>query len=178
MRNMKRFIGITALLVFAFMALGATVALAAPLAQTEDPEQVDPEAETPESETDGQVGPCGVSTEILEQVIDRETLQAVTADALGLTVEELQAAKESGQRISEIAEAQDVDLEEVRAAVEEAKAEMVQQALDDELITEEQAECILSHEGGRCHGGRGRGFYGGPQNGDAVPSTDNTALNA
>lgn len=173
MRNIKRLIGITAILVLAFMAIGATVVLAAPLAQTEEPE-----AEPQEGETEAQVGPCGVSQEVLEQVIDREALQAVIADALGMTVEELQAAKDSGQRLGEIAEAQGVDLETVHAAVEAAKAEMVQQAVDDDLITGEQAECILSHEGGRCNGGHRHRFPGGPGNNDAVPPTNNTALNA
>lgn len=173
MRNTKRIMGITVVLVLAMMALGATVAFAAPLAQTDEPEQVDPET----AETEERVGRCGVSREVMEQVIDREAIEAVVADALGMTVDELQAAKESGQRLSEIADEQGVDLEDVRTAVEEAKAEMVQQALDDNLITDEQAECILSHSG-PCNGGRGRGFRGGNGNGGAAPATENTALNA
>jgi hypothetical protein len=182
MRNTKRIVGITLLLVMAFMAFGATVVLAAPLAQTDEPAQVDPETEegAEEAETTGRVGPCGVSREVMAQIIDREALQAATADALGMTVEELQAAKDSGQRLSEIAEAQDVTLEEIQTAVEAAKADMVQQALDDELITAEQAECILSHEGGLCGGGRGRGhgFRGDFGNGDAAPATEGVSLNA
>jgi hypothetical protein len=179
MRNIKRLIGIAAVLVFALMAMSATVALAAPLAQTDDPEQVDPETGTEEGETEELVGPCGVSREIVDQVIDREALEAVMADALGMTVDELQAAKDSGQRLDEIAEAQDADLEAVRTAVEEAKADMIQQAIDDELITAEQGECILSHNG-RCNGGGGRGFRGGPRNGngETAPAPENTALNA
>ncbi len=174
MRNITRLIGIAAVLVFAMMALGATVVLAAPLAQTDDPEQVDPEAGAEEE----RVGPCGVSREVMEQIFDREALQAVVAEVLGMTVEELQAAKDSGQRLPEMAAEQGVDPEDVRAAVEEAKADMVQQALDDELITEEQAECILSHDG-RCHGKRGRGgFRGGIGNGEAAPAPENTGLNA
>jgi parvulin-like peptidyl-prolyl isomerase len=170
MRNIRRFIGITAVLVFVFMALGATVALAAPLAQSEDPE-----SEVPEEGTEEQVGPCGVGQEVIEQVIDHEALDEIMADALGMTVEELQEAKESGQHLRDLAEAQDVDLDEVKAAVDEARAEMVQQAVDDELITEEQAECILSHAG-RCNkGGRGRGF-GGFGSGQAAP--ENTGLSA
>ncbi len=173
MRNIRRVVGIIVILVMAFMAFGVTAVLAAPLAQTEDPEQVDPEA----GDSEERVGPCGVSRELLMEIIDREALQAAAADALGMTVEELEAAKESGQRFSEIAEAQEVELEDVKAAVEEAKADMVQQALDDDLITEEQAECILSHDG-RCGGKRGRGFRGGPFNGDAVPEAEGVFFNA
>lgn len=176
MRNIKRIIGITAVLVLAMMALGATVAFAAPLAQTDDPEQVDPGT----AETEERVGRCGVSREVMEEIIDRDAIDAVVADALGMTVEELQSAKDSGQRLSEIADEQGVDLEDVKTAVEEAKAEMVQQALDDGLITDEQAECILSHDG-LCNGGgrgHGRGFRDGNGNGEAAPAPQNTGLSA
>jgi hypothetical protein len=179
MRNIKRVLGITVFLVMALMAFGVTAVLAAPVAQTDDPVQTDPETEGGEVETEGRVGPCGVSRELLEQIIDREALQAAKADALGMTVEELQVAKESGQRLSEIAAAQDVTVEEVQAAVNEARAEMVQQALDDDLITDEQAECILSHDG-LCGGGRGRGrgFRNGPGNSEAAPAVEGASLNA
>ncbi|MFZ0546448.1 MAG: hypothetical protein WAM60_13470 [Candidatus Promineifilaceae bacterium] len=172
MRNIKRVIGITAVLVIALMAVGATAVLASPLVQSEDPEQVDPEAETTES-----VGSCGVGYELMDQIIDRDALDAVTADALGITVEELQAAKDSGQRLSDLAVANDVTVEEVHAAVEAARAEMVQQAVDDGLITAEQADCILSHVGGPCNGGHHHGPRG-PQNGNAAPPTDNTTNTA
>lgn len=172
--RIKRVIGITAVMVLALMAFGVTAVLAAPLAQGEDP--VDPESS--EVESDVRVNACGVTREVMQQIIDRDVLKAATAEALGLTVEELEAAKESGQRISEIAAEQGVELETIQAAVEEARAEMVQDALDEDLITAEQAECILSHEGGLC-GGRGRGHRGGPGGNETAPAeTEGASLNA
>ena len=87
------------------------------------------------------------------------------ADALGLTVEEIEAARADGVTLPELAEEQGVEMAEVRAAAEAAKAEMVQAAVDEGLITEAQAERILSHEGFPCR--RGRGFRPGPHGGDA-----------
>ena len=52
-----------------------------------------------------------------------EAVHTAIADALGMPVEEFEAAKEDGQRLPEIAEAQGVDIETVKAAAEAAKEE-------------------------------------------------------
>jgi len=104
----------------------------------------------------------------LLEVIDPEVMKAAVADALGLTVEELEAAREAGMTVREVAEEEGVEMDEVRAAAEAAKAEMVQDAVDEGLITEEQAERILSHEGFPCR--RGRRFPADPP-GSNAPTT-------
>ncbi len=81
------------------------------------------------------------------------------ADILGMTVEELQAAKDDGLTLEEIAEQQSTTIEDVRAALQAAKEDAVNQAVTDGTLTQEQADRILSGEG---HGGRGgRGFGNG-----------------
>jgi hypothetical protein len=145
---MKKLLGIAFVLLLVLAAIGATVAFAAPAVQTDDTEEA-----TPPGESDGfgqRTGPCGLTREVLQQIVDRQALAQVVADTLGLTVEELQEARESGTRLLELAEEQDVDPAEIRAAVKAAVVEMIQDAADDGLITAEQAECILNHEGGRC----------------------------
>jgi len=101
-------------------------------------------------------------------LIDREKIEAAVAEALGISVEELQAARSEGKTLSDLAEEQGVDLEVVRAAMQAALEEAVQQAVEDGLVTQEQAEKILSHEGHwRPHGRRSdnphheRGIHGG-----------------
>ena len=98
-------------------------------------------------------------------IFDREAMKEVVADALGITVEELEAAKEDGTRLSELAEELGVPIEDVEAAVEAARAEAVAQAVEDGTITQEQADQILSGEfcnkgnrGNRGNGPRGNGF--------------------
>lgn len=107
----------------------------------------------------------------LREVIDPGSVKAAVAEALGLTVEELEAAREEGQTLPELAEEQGVEMDDVRAAAEEAKAVAVQQAVDEGLITEEQAERILSHEGFPCH--RGRGLPAKPPGSEAPATVPN-----
>ena len=129
------------------------------------------------------------------------------ADALGISVEELQASMDEVQaaRLAEMVEAgaitqEQADMIAARRAVEdyvdrEALQEMMQaayedavnQALADGAITEEQAEALLSNVdniGERGFGGhRGhRGHRGGqgfaPFQNDGQPETTNTDLDA
>jgi DNA-directed RNA polymerase specialized sigma24 family protein len=92
-------------------------------------------------------------------IFDRDAIKEAIAGALGITVDELEAAREEGKRIDELAEELGVDLADVEAAVQAAREEMVQQAVEDGTITQEQADQILS---GEFRGGRdGRGGHGG-----------------
>ena len=87
----------------------------------------------------------------------REAVDAAVAQVLGLSVEELEAAKEAGTRLPELAESLGVDMADVEAAKQAAKQAVVDQAVADGTITQEQAETILSHDGKRGCGERGRG---------------------
>ncbi len=89
-----------------------------------------------------------------------EAVHTAIADALNMSVEDLEAAKEDGQRLPEIAEAQGVEIETVKAAAEAAKEEAVNQAVADGTLTQEQADHILSGEGRGGRGGRS-GKFGG-----------------
>jgi Spy/CpxP family protein refolding chaperone len=100
----------------------------------------------------------------------RAQMQAAIAGALGLSVEDFEAAIGAGQTLAQIAETQGIDLADVRAAMETARQEILDQALADGLITPEQAEWMANrpagHGPGDCTGdgpfGSGRrGFRGG-----------------
>lgn len=114
---------------------------------------------------------------LARDIFGRDEAQAVIAETLGLTVEELTAAREDGTRLPALAEDQGVDLETLRTAVSEARTAAIEQAVADGLITQEQADILLSHEGprfgGRGHGGPGgRGGHhghGGPRGGGFGP---------
>lgn len=107
----------------------------------------------------------------LGRFVDREVVAAAIADTLGISVEELQAAKEAGTSMEELAAENGVELEEIRAAIETVKAEAVQQAVEDGTITQEQADRILSSEGRR-----GKGGFGGNRGGDTpAPAVDSEA---
>jgi hypothetical protein len=85
--------------------------------------------------------------------IDKEEL---LADALGISVDELQAAREEGKSIGTLIDELGLETAEVRAAMQANYEEAVQAAVGDGVITQDQADEILSGEG--C----GFGFGGHP----------------
>ncbi len=111
---------------------------------------------------------------ILKDYVTREDVQAATASALGISVEELQTMHEDGTRLPEIAEELGVEMEDVEAAVKEVIAAGIADALEDGAITQEQADLML--EKLENHGGFGaprRGFGPG-----AAPNTPNQNTNS
>ena len=135
MKKFKKIFIVMVVVVLAFMVLGATVVLASPVGQGILEGGAEDSTRPP------------LERGLLAQIFDREAVQAVVADTLGISVEELQAAKEDGVGLQQLAEAQGVALEDIRAAVEAYKVEAVQDALDNELITADQAEWLLNHDG-------------------------------
>jgi hypothetical protein len=108
--------------------------------------------------------------EALREYVDRE---AILAEALGMTAEEFDAAKAEGQSLSDIIEAQGLDVETVRAEMQAGYEAAVEQAVTDGVITRAQADAILSGDGfdGPGFGGRGRRDFGGPRGGfDSAPT--------
>ncbi|MEM8859841.1 MAG: hypothetical protein AAGD96_16050 [Chloroflexota bacterium] len=89
------------------------------------------------------------------------------ASALGLTVEQLEEAKEAGTDKETLLEDAGITREELKAAVEEAKAQVLADAVENGDITAEQAELIENApERGRNGGGRGQGGNGAPDGGE------------
>lgn len=104
--------------------------------------------------------------ELAQDIFSRDDAQAVIAEQLGLTVEELAAARDEGTHIAELADAQGIDLETLMTAVSEARTAAFEQAVADGTLTQEQADLLLSqrgpHFGFGGHGGPGgRGMHGG-----------------
>jgi hypothetical protein len=97
------------------------------------------------------------------------TFDAV-AEALGLTPTQLFEQLHSGKSLSDIAEAQGVDLQKVQDAVNavqtQAMKDAIAQAVKDGKITQEQADWLLQGlEKGFLPGGRGFGFGHGMRGG-------------
>lgn len=85
-----------------------------------------------------------------------DVIHQALADALGISLSELEAARQDGVRLPELAEANGVDLEDLGQVMADARAEAIEQALADGAITEEQAEW-LTERGGLRFGGMHRG---------------------
>jgi uncharacterized protein YidB (DUF937 family) len=87
-------------------------------------------------------------------------VEEAVAEILGLTVEELQAARDEGTRTVDLIEAAGLTVDEFRAALDEALPGIVEQALADGAITQEQADLILER-GVPMFGRGGPGKHGG-----------------
>lgn len=92
----------------------------------------------------------------LRQYIDREALMA---QALGISVADLQAAREEGKPVRDLIDELGLSLEDVRDALKTAYEAAVAQAVQDGVITQAQADLILSKEAGP--GLFDRGMFGG-----------------
>ncbi|MEW5869340.1 MAG: hypothetical protein AB1894_08700 [Chloroflexota bacterium] len=101
---------------------------------------------------------------------------ALTAQALGISVEELQTAREEGKSMQALIDELGLDKTQVQEAMQAAYQEAVQQAVADGVITQEQADLILS-EGFGPHGFGdfgGRGGPGGKHGGERPPMPGTT----
>ena len=97
--------------------------------------------------------------------VNKEAMETAVSEALGITVEELQAYHDEGLKLPEIVEELGLNMEDVQASLQASRETAVNQAVEDGTITQEQADQILSGEGRRGHGrgpGRPHGGQGGP----------------
>ena len=115
--------------------------------------------------------------EALMQYIDRDE---ITAEALGISVTDLQAAQEEGKSLSDLLDELDLDSATVRDAMQAAYEKAVQEAVDASIITQDQADQILEGDGiFPMFGGKG-GFHGrgdsfeGERPGPCSPDEDTT----
>lgn len=98
---------------------------------------------------------------VAQDIFSQDDAQVVIAEQLGLTVEDLAAAHDDGTRISDLADAQGIDMDTLMTAVSDARTAAFEQAVTDGLLTQEQADLLLSQSG--PHFG-GPGGHGGPCN--------------
>jgi len=80
---------------------------------------------------------------------DGTARQTTLAEVLGITVEELEEYLANGETIRTLVEELGLDIAEVQTALQAARAEMLQQAVADGSITQEQADQMLNHLSGR-----------------------------
>lgn len=90
------------------------------------------------------------------------------AAVLGLTGEQVRQEMEAGKSLEELAAAQGRDVEQVKAAMREAKAAVLDELVAAGTLTREQADQMLNMMAemrGSCHGGKSGGMMGGMMSG-------------
>ncbi|MBN2389163.1 MAG: hypothetical protein JXR84_00480 [Anaerolineae bacterium] len=91
--------------------------------------------------------------------LDRDTL---LANALGMSLEDLQAAYADGETLTTLMQEKGLDAATVREKLQTAYTEALAQAVEDGVITQEQADEMArdGHGFGMMPGGKGRPFEG------------------
>jgi hypothetical protein len=93
----------------------------------------------------------------LQGYLDRD---AMLAQALGISVEELDAARAEGKTLRDLIADSELDAETLREKLQEAHEAAIAQAVEDGVITQEQADDMAD--------GMGRGHkFGGPMRPDS-----------
>ena len=103
----------------------------------------------------------GELKELLDSIVDHDQ---ILADALGITVEELELAREEGIKLDELIDELGLDQETVRQDVQDATEAAIEQAVEDGLITEEEAEALLNPPARPGHGDQPPGGRPGGDN--------------
>jgi hypothetical protein len=152
---MKRFLKITGVigaLVVVVALVGATAALA------QGPGQSD--TFTPPGRAQMQRG-AGAGLRVM--AVDQDEMHDAIAEALGISLAELEAARAEGKTLFVLAQELGVDFTEVREAMSAVHEASLEQAVTDGTISQEQADWMLSRLGGQGGqaSGMGRGFGGG-----------------
>lgn len=146
--------------ILAFVFLLATVGTVA--AQTQTPQ--DPDDDTPAWPWGGRGHHMMWNSDGAQTGLLHDTMLPLLAEKLGLSVDEITARLEDGERMWEIAEAQGYSFDDFRALMLDAREEAIAQALEDGTITEDQAEWLQERGAGmmgRQYGSGRGGMMGG-----------------
>jgi len=91
----------------------------------------------------------------------RDQMHAAIAEALGISEADLEAKLADGQTMWQIAEEQGMSVEDLQETMQEAHNNALEQAVEDGVLTREQADWMQSHmASGGGYGGM-MGGYGG-----------------
>ena len=130
------------------LVLAAVAGLAvAGVAYAQGPQPTTPGAGYGAMMSQGQVGPL------------HEYMLAAMAEALGIPAADLETRLANGETFYQIALAQGIAVADIPALMQTARSQALTAALADGVITQEQADWMLSHAFGR--GGYGQGMGAG-----------------
>lgn len=99
------------------------------------------------------------------QYIMHDEMMAAFAEALGLSADALEARLEAGETMADIAESEGMTQEAFFSLMQDVRSEALEQAVEDGLISQEQADWMLDRMGGFGQQGDcpmwGEGDFGG-----------------
>jgi hypothetical protein len=126
----------------------------------------------------GERGPGGPGGPHGGHGLDGAALDAV-ANVLGMSPDDLSAALEGGQKLSDLADQAGVDMQDVKDAIEAVRAESMReniaQAVEDGTMTQEKADWLLEGLDKGFLDGPGFGFGRGGHGGGKFQKPDDSA---
>jgi len=87
-----------------------------------------------------------------------EFMMEAFAEAIGLSVNEIENRLASGESMWQIAASMDLTVEEISDIMSQVRSEMVEKAIADGTLTQEEADLMEQHKQGRSAGGFGPGY--------------------
>ena len=145
MNKFWKFSGVFAVLAAVIAFAGVTAAFA------QGPNQ--PDGSTPLGMNPAQNG-AGAGMDLM--AVEESAMHAAIAEALDMTVEEYEAEVANGENAFTLAQRLGIDIAELQAAMNAVHEAAFQQAIDDGLVSQEQADWILSHRGGQSGQSEGK----------------------
>ena len=136
---MKKILIISSLVLTLALALGAAGAAYA--------QSATPYAETMMNNFHGGRGGPGGDRQMQNAL--RDYVDSATAEAFGLTVDELSALRDEGKSLVDVAIEQNMTVADFAAKIDEARQSAVEQAVADGVITQEQADEMAAFEAER-----------------------------
>ena len=144
-------------------------ALGVSLAELQSAEDASFDAKLAEKVADGDLTEAeAADKEAIHDFKESIDKDSILAQALGISVSELNAARAANTEFSDLLDDLGLTRGEVRDAEQAIMAELVQDAVEDGTLTAEQAEQLQNGRSGRGRG-RGRGGRGGNGNGNNPP---------
>ena len=141
MNKFWKLAGVSAVLVAVIVFAGVATALA------QGPNQ--PGGYTPSGSNQAQ---NGFGTGMGLMAVNEDTMHAAIAEALHLSIEELEAAIAEGKTSYILAQELGIDFSDVQTATDAVHTAALQQAANEGRITQEQADWIGSRRGGQGNG--------------------------
>jgi hypothetical protein len=142
MNKFMRIAGIAAVLV---ASLALVVVVTGAFAQG-------PSAPDPTDGTGQMVRGNGAGAGMGVMAVDEADMHAAIAEALGMTLEDFEAALVEGKTPFTLALELGIDFADIQAAMSELHAEALEQATADGLITQERADFMLGRQAGHSNG--------------------------
>lgn len=120
-----------------------------------------------DQDQDGICDICGNAPREMNINLDgalKDYLHEPLADALGISPEELTERRESGETLADIAADLGFDLAEIRDIFSEVRSEALESAVEDGILTQEEADWLSSRGRGNPAGAPGGSRFNGKGN--------------